>query len=291
MYMPYTSNPHMPRVRMDAVKLVRQGWSYRKVARYTGFSVGAIASWVKKADSLGRNQLWIPTESSRPKHHPKTLSKEVVKIIIEERLQTRRCAEVIHQQVLDRGIKVSLSSVKRTLKHHHLLKERSPWKRRHDPTPRPDVQKPGDLVQIDTIHIVLPQRFYVYTLLDVYSRWAHAAVSSRITTHDTLRFVRTTKKLMPFEIQMLQSDHGSEFSAYFTEHVKLEHRHSRVRRPNDNAHLERFNRTVQEECLDHVPADPKRYQNALDEYLPYYNNQRKHLGLKFKTPTEMFRSY
>lgn len=281
----------MPRVRMDAVKLVRQGWSYRKVARHTGFSIGAIASWVKKAEPLGHNSLWIPTQSSRPTRHPKALSNDVVRVIIEERQRTKRCAEVIHQQVLDRGMQVSLSSVKRTLKRHHLLKERSPWKRRHDPTPRPEAAKPGDLVQIDTIHIVLPQRFYVYTVLDVYSRWAHAKVSKRITTHDTLRFMRIVKKTIPFEIQMLQSDHGSEFSTYFTEHSRINHRHSRVRKPNDNAHLERFNRTVQEECLDHVAATPRRYQRALDEYLPYYNNERKHLSLNFKTPTEVFRSY
>jgi len=276
---------------MDAVKLVRQGWSYRKVARHTGFSIGALASWVKKAEPLGHNSLWVPTESSRPKSHPKALSQETVRAIIEERLRTKRCAEVVHQQVLDRGVRVSLSSVKRTLQRHHLLKERSPWKRRHDPTPRPEVRKPGDLVQIDTIHIVLPRRFYVYTLLDVYSRWAHAAVSERITTHDTLRFMRDVKGCIPFGIIMLQSDHGSEFSTYFTEHSKLNHRHSRVRRPNDNAHLELFNRTVQEECLDMVKADAYHYQAALNEYLPYYNNERKHLSLNFKTPMEVFRSY
>ena len=286
MYMPYTQNPTLPRLRMDAVKMVRNGRSIRQVARYYGYQPSTISRWVKKAESLGHNNLWIPTESSRPKQHPHELTRDVVQVIIEERLRTRRCAEVIHQQVLDRGITVSLSSVKRTLKRHHLLKERSPWKRRHDPTPRPEAVKPGDLVEIDTIHIVLPQRFYIYTLLDVYSRWAHAAVSKRITTHDTLRFMHRVKKTIPFEIHMLQSDHGSEFSTYFTEHSKLNHRHSRVRQPNDNAHLERFNRTVQEECLDHVPASPAQYQAALDEYLPYYNTERKHLSLNFKTPSE-----
>lgn len=286
MYMPYTQNPKLPRVRMDAVKMVRSGKSIRQVARYFGYEPSTISRWVQKARLLGHNGLWIPTESSQPKKHPKELPIDVVQAIIEERLKTKRCAEVIHQQVLERGIAVSLSSVKRTLKRHHLLKERSPWKRQHDSTPRPQVSKPGDLVQIDTIHIVLPERFYVYTLLDVYSRWAHAAVSERITTHDTLRFMQAVKRCIPFGITMLQSDHGSEFSTYFTEHVKLEHRHCRVRRPNDNAHLERFNRTVQEECLDAVRPTPQHYQAALNEYLPYYNNERKHLSLNFKSPSQ-----
>ena len=35
--MPYTTNPHLPRVRRDAVQLVKyRGWSMRKTARYFG---------------------------------------------------------------------------------------------------------------------------------------------------------------------------------------------------------------------------------------------------------------
>jgi transposase InsO family protein len=271
---------------MEAVRLIQQGKSYREVARHLGYSAGAIHRWVQKSKLMPHNRHTIPTESSAPGHHPNALTPGVVEAIIETRRRIKRCPEVVHQEMLEQGYSVSLSSVYRTLKRHHLLKERSHLKRRHDPTTRPEVVKPGDLVQIDTIHIGFPKHFYVYTLLDVYSRWAHASVSERITTHDTLRFMQDVKSCIPFGITMLQSDHGSEFSTYFTEQVKLKHRHSRVRRPNDNAHLERFNRTVQEECLDHVKEEPKAYQDALGEYLPYYNGKRKHLSLNFKSPLD-----
>lgn len=286
MVMSYTTNPRLPRVRMQAVRLIQQGQSYREVARHFGFSVGAIHRWVQKSQQLAHNRATIPTEVSRPRTHPNALPSEVVAVIVEERLKTRRCAEVVHQQVLERGVTVSLSSVKRTLKRHGLLKERSPWQRRHDPTPRPLPTQPGALVEVDTIHVVRVERFYVYTLLDVFSRWAHAAVSLRITTHDSLRFVAAARARAPFSFTLLQSDHGPEFSTYFTEQVALPHRHSRVRTPNDNAHLERFNRTVQDECLNQVSPKPHLYQAALDEYLPYYNTERKHLSLNFATPWE-----
>lgn len=67
---------------------------------------------------------------------------------------------------------VSLSSVKRTLKRHGLLKSRSPWQKTCKSPHRPIAASPGDLVQMDTIHIytIAGQRFYVYTLLDVHSR-------------------------------------------------------------------------------------------------------------------------
>lgn len=272
---------------MEAVKLVRSGWSYRKVARHMGYSVGAIASWVKKAESIGRNELWIPTQSSRPKSHPKALPPQIIRAIVEERVKTGRCADVIYQSLKRQGIVVSLSSVKRTLDRQGLLKKRSPWKRPHDATSRPLPEKPGDLVQIDTIHIhTLGRRFYVYTLLDVYSRWAHAQVTERIRVSDTLRFVKRAKDACPFSFSMLQSDHGSEFSQGFTLGVGVAHRHSRVRTPNDNAHLERFNRTLQDECFSHVRPTLYHFRHALPPYLAYYNTERLHMGLNFKTPYE-----
>jgi transposase InsO family protein len=290
MYMAYSKNPHLPRVRMDAVKLVRAGWSYRKVARHTGFTISAISKWMKKADSLGHNQLWIPTQSSQPRHHPNELPSSVVEAIVQERAKRHRCAEVVHEELKRQGIVVSLSSVKRTLDREGLLKKRSPWKRPHDATPRPVANLPGDLVEIDTIHILTPERFYVYTLLDVCTRWAYAAVVERIRVKETLLFVREAKQVSPFPFHMLQSDHGSEFSQGFTLNVGTQHRHSRVRTPNDNAHLERFNRTLQEECLDLVRPSIPAYQKAIDEYLPYYNNERLHMGLNYETPLKRFQA-
>lgn len=288
MYMAYSKNPHLPRVRMDAVKLVRSGWSYRKVARHTGFTIGAISKWVKKAEPLGHNSLWIPTESSRPKRSPQALPRETVRAIVRQRLKHNRCAEVVQHELTEQGIHVSLSSVKRTLNRLYLVKQRSPWKRPHDATPRPTPENPGDLVEIDTIHVVVPERFYIYTLLDVCTRWAFAGVALRVRATDSLRFVTAARQQSPFPFLMLQSDHGSEFSQKFTLEVGLAHRHIRVRTPNDNAHLERFNRTLQEECFRRVRPTPWHYRRVLPEYLRYYNQERAHMSLNYQTPLERF---
>lgn len=137
-------------------------------------------------------------------------------------------------------------------------------------------------------------RLYVYTLLDVCSRFAYAWASERISTHRSLRFIRDAQPTLPFDIRTLQSDHGPEFSKWFTtqvEHDGMTHRHSRVRQPNDNAHLERFNRTIQDECLSKLSRTVQSYQRGIVEYLAYYNTERPHMGLAFKTPTEVMRSY
>lgn len=279
---------------MQAVMLVRSGWSTRKVARHLGFSQSVIVKWVKRAPQDGRKT--IPTKSSRPHAHPKALAREIVSSIIKQRLTHRRCAEVVHKELSNQGIAVSLSSVKRTLKRSGLTKERSPWKRFHRSQPRPEAFKPGDLIQIDTIHIMSSnkERFYIYTLIDVYSRWAYAKVVSRINTHQSRKFILEAQAMAPFKFQTLQSDHGPEFSSWFTEHVQakeMNHRHSRIRQPNDNAHVERFNRTLQEEGLYNVPNNPHKVRYAVSKFIPYYNTERLHLSLNLQTPLQVIPSY
>jgi transposase InsO family protein len=86
---------------------------------------------------------------------------------------------------------------------------------------------------------------------------------------------------------MLQSDNGPEFSTYFTEQIRITHRHTRVRKPNDNAHIERFNRTVQEECLCGVLLTVSALNKVLHPYLSYYNERRLHFGIDLQTPAEL----
>lgn len=295
MYMSYSQNPHLPRVRMLAVRKVKyESWSMRKSARYFGVQPSTVSRWCKK--DLTNGWRLIRTASSRPKIHPRALARNIVEAIVEQRNKRNRCGKIIHKELENRGIVVSLSSVNRTLQRCRLLRERSPWKRWHFTTPRPETKNPGDLLQIDTIHIVPGhgERFYIYTIIDVHSRWAYAKVVSHINTHESLMFVREAQQQAPFVFRALQSDHGSEFSTWLTVMVQkrgMAHRHSRVRQSNDNAHIERFNRTIQEECLDAVSRHPRQFRKAIKEYLPYYNNERLHLGINMQTPAQVLRSY
>ena len=290
--MAYTTNPHLPKVRMEAVRLVKyRGWSTRAVARHTGYSQSVIVKWCKKDATGGWRR--IPTISSKPHHHPHEVAPEVVQAIVDERMKHGRCAEVVHQELVNQGIKVSLSSVKRTLERKYLIKKRSSWKRYHPHIDRPLAQKPGDLVEIDTIHLMLDdkKRIYVITLIDVFSRWSYAKASKTINGPVTLQFVHEAQHHADFSFTMLQSDHGPEFSQYFLERIRSRHRYSRIGKPNDNSHIERFNRTLQEECLDSLPRDVKKINTALRTYLTYYNNHRLHLGINLRTPTQLIPSY
>ena len=291
--MTYTKNPNAPRVRGTAVELVRRGWSTRKVARYFGYSQSAVSKWTAKARVCGYGS--IPTESSKPKMSPRSLPRELVSEIIKERISRRRCAEHVHVALTNRGIEVSLSSVKRTLDRCHLLKKRSPWKRPHDATVRPEVTHTGALLQADTVHIIAPDgsRIYVYTLIDLFSRWAYAEAVEKIGAEPSVRFLRRAASKASFSFEMIHTDNGSEFSVWFTHacwRVGIKHRHGRVRKSNDQAHVERFNRTLQEECLDRTAHNLRSFKKVLPDYLNYYNTERTHMGINYLTPSQLIPS-
>jgi len=285
--MPYTTNPHLPSIRKEAAQLVYRGWSTRKVARHFGFNQSTIVRWFKKSKIYGYHP--IPTQSSRPKHHPKELKPEVVRKILEIRLSTKRTSEVVHQELANQGVRVSLNSVRRTIDRHGLMKKRSHLKRWHPPVERPIPLKAGDLVQLDTIHRMIDEkkRLYVFVIIDVYSRWVFAKAFAKMNAATSLNFVKEAELRSAFKFDMLQSDHGPEFGMWFVEQVKKSHRYTRIGKPNDNAHIERFNRTVQEECLDKIPNDVRLINCALKRYLRYYNHERLHLGISLRAPVQL----
>ena len=277
---------------MEAVRLVKyRGWSTRQVARYTGYSQSAIVKWCNKDPTGGWKH--IPTQSSRPHFHPRQLKEDVVEKIIGQRRKHGRCSEVVHQELINQNIKVSLNSARRTLDRYGLIKKRSSWKRYHPHVDRPFVENAGDLVQLDTVHLMISEkkRIYVMTLIDVYSRWAHAWACIKLNGVATVDFVGAAERHSGFRFKMLQLDHGPEFSSYFVSRIKAEHRYSRIGKPNDNSHIERFNRTLQEECLDKLPRDINTINKALKKYLKYYNQERLHMGINLLTPLQMIPSY
>jgi len=287
MYMAYSTNPHLPRVRREAVNFVLAGASTREAARHFGYTHSAIVKWLRRAS--GNRREYIPTGSSRPWRHPRELSPELVERIIAIRQERGQCAEVIHHRLAAAGATISLSSVKRTLKRNGLVYP-SKWKKWHQYPERPMPEKPGILVEIDSMREgVSTDALYAYALIDVCSRWAYAEACPRISTHESARFVAAARGAASFRFSTLQSDHGSEFSKWFTKQCTfcgIVHRHSRVRTPTDNAHVERFILTLQKQCLKRVPASLRAWRREIPEFLRWYNHERPHMALDMRTPVE-----
>lgn len=242
----------------------------------------------------------IPTKPAIPLH-PRRLSNDLVQLVLDVRDQLKRCAEVVwHHINYVLGIKVSLSSVCRILRRHGKYAKRRRKRQKYKGIKRPDVQKAGDLVEIDTIHLYNPiskTKRYIYTVIDVYSRMAYARAYDEIRPGLALKTILEAQDYMGIRFRTVQSDNGSEFSSYFEDRLISQGifiRHTRLGRPNDNAHIERFNRTIQEECTGNYfirSVSLATLNSRIDKYLDYYNYQRIHLGIRYRTPAEMLQRY
>lgn len=320
--MAYSTNPNLPKARALGMKLlVLERLSVQTVANRCGVHRSTIWRWKRKWDKLNENVQFtndnrparqaglafrlaackwlIPTLVSRPHTSPKAIAAEIVTRILELRRTLKRCAEIIwYHATTKEGLSVSLSSVRRILRRNYCFAGARKRRVRPDNPRRPLVTKPGELVQTDTIHYICPltkRRRYVYTVIDLYTRMAYAEVHSRILPGFAASTVLHAKQVFGFDFAMVQADNGPEFGRYFEQVLRnkgVSVRHSRLGRPNDNAHIERFNRTVQEECLGNRlthKVTNKVVQARLAAYLDYYNYERVHLSLQCQTPAEMLR--
>jgi transposase InsO family protein len=320
--MAYSNNPNLPKARATAMQLlVQEKLPMQVVANKCGVHRSTIYRWKRTWNKLNENvQLtndnrptrtagtqfriaalkWrIPTRSSRPLTSPKAITKNIVELVLSLRRMLKRCAEVVWYHLIhDNGVSISLSSVRRILKRHYEINGRKKRVRPDNPR-RPHVTKPGELIETDTIHYICPntkRRLYVYTVIDVFSRMAYAEVHPRILPGLAANVVLHARMELGFEFTMVQADNGPEFSRYFEQVLRgqdMPVRHTRLGRPNDNAHIERFNRTIQEECLGNTIyySTPRTHiQGKLDNFLHYYNYKRVHLSLQYKVPADMLQS-
>lgn len=322
--MAYSINPNLPKARAIAMKLlIVEKLPLLVVANRCGVHRTTIWRWKQKWLDLNKHvQLtnynrpnrpanskfrlaacsWrIPTITSKPHHNPWAIPDEIVKQILHVRYKLKRCAEVVwHYIKTVLNINISLSSVRRILRRHHCFDGARKKRVRPDNPRRPKPTCPGELVQTDTIHHVNPyngRRLYYYTVIDLYTRMTYVKMSTVLRQGLSAQAVLDAQISFGFTFSTVQSDNGPEYGHYFEQQLRAKNiqiRHSRLHRPNDNAHIERFNRTIQTECIGYywqasVPLT--RQKNKLNKYLDYYNNERVHLGIQLRTPQEMLQRY
>ncbi len=317
--MAYSINPNLPKARAIAMQLlVRDQLPLQVVANRCGVHRSTVYRWKRKWDVLNQyvqmnnpnrpNRIYsrtnhlnhctwrIPTSTSIPKTRPTAMPLELVELVLTVRSQIRRCAEVVwHHLVTVLGVSVSLSSVRRILRRSGVARGRKNRVRPDNPR-RPHPTSPGELVQTDTIHHVDPKsgrRLYYYTVIDLFTRMTYVILAPKLRQGLAAQAVLEAQKQWGFPIAMVQADNGPEYGRYFEQVMKqhgIQTRHSRLHRPNDNAHIERFNRTIQTECIGYywqksVPLS--RQQDMLTAYLEHYNTKRVHLGIQLLTPMQM----
>src|SRR5680860_323227 len=158
-------------------------------------------------------------------------------------------------------------------------------------------QRPGDLIQIDTVHIrPLPgKELRQFTAVDVVTRLAAFGVRSRTTAGTAAAFLDELLDRFALPIRAIQVDGGSEFMAEFEECCANNGIPVFVlppRSPKLNGCVERLNRTAREEfwqCYD-GDLDLASLTPALRDFEEEYNGLRPHQALQMRTPLEYLAS-
>jgi transposase InsO family protein len=269
--------------------------------------------------------------------HPNRVSEEIEKAILDHALEhPTQGAQRVADELLIQGIQVSSGGVRGvwsrhglTKKHERLLRlEETAEKRklklteeqiealeRFDPEFRErhiEVHFPGDLVSVDTFFVGTLKgvgKVYLQTVLDCYSRYAWGRLYTsklpltavQILNNDVLPFFEEQK----IRVRTVLSDNGREFCGrpdkhpyeLFLQLEEIEHRTTKVGRPQSNGFIERFHRTVLDEHL-RVKGRTTWYeaveemQTDLDTYLETYNRKRPHRGrgMEGRTPFQVFKA-
>ena len=149
----------------------------------------------------------------------------------------------------------------------------------------------GHLVALDTVErFVSGCRRYVITFEDIHTRFAFAWATKSHASLAAKEFFDLCRRAFPypFEFQHVLTDNGSEFKKHFDEELRrlhMVHYHTYPKTPKMNAHLERFNRTVQEEFIDYhafLLLNPDEFNRKLIDYLIFYNTERVHHAFQNK---------
>ncbi len=211
-----------------------------------------------------------------------------------------------HERLLRLEKATAERTIELTEEQMRLLERFSPeFRERHIEAPHT-----GSLVAVDTFFVGTLKgvgKLYLQTAIDCHSRYAWARLyPSKLpvtAVHLMNGDVIPTFEAHQARIETVLSDNGREFCGRPDQHPyelflqleEIEHRTTRVKRPQSNGIVERFHRTLLDE---HFRVEGRRtwfetieeMQAVLDDFLTGYNQRRPHQGrnMNGRTPAKAF---
>lgn len=234
----------------------------------------------------------LQPRSRRPQHSPGKISFSLEEEILGWRKRNWGAARIAMQ------MGIGHSRVHRILQRHGLSRlPRAPRK----VVQRYEKQRPGELLHLDIkfLPALRNARYdYEFAAVDDYSREAVAWITTEATSLAATRFLEQVQAELPYPIEAVMTDNALAFTMRLAYHSQrrtrfeqacqslgIQHRLLRPHAPECNGKVERFFRTVDEECLNVQPLfTSKARDRALEKFLWYYNHERPHLSLHGITP-------
>jgi len=251
-----------------------------------------------RAPKVKRKRLWpaeLLSEIKRQRWEHPNLGKDKLETVLNpfctEKKMPLPSASTIGRLIKDMG---GLRIFPQKVSHFGKIK---PLKRKKVLRKPKDIKAlyPGHLVALDTVErIVNGCRRYVITFEDIYTRFGFAWSTKSHASKVAEDFFTFCLKVFPFSFNFVLTDNGSEFKKHFSQKLKelhLIHYHTYPKTPKMNAHVERFNRTIQEEFIDYHAdklIEPDVFNKKLIEWLVWYNTVRPHFAFQNKLSPVQF---
>ncbi len=325
-----TAEKKVARRKLSLLQLASELNNVSKACQLMGYSRQQFYEIRRNFQTFGSQGL-LDRIAGAKSPHPNRLPKEIEEAILKYSLEFPTHGPLrVSQELALREIHVSSGGVRGVWKRHDLLRllrleehaRKSSFKlnehqvallERFEPEFRErhiDAPFSGALVAVDTFHVGYLKgvgRIYAQTAIDCHSRFAFARLytskmpltSVHLLNNDVLPFFEEHR----VPIKAILSDNGREFCGRPDKHpyelfLQLEdihHKTTQVRRPQSNGFLERFHRTLLDECLRIQGRktwfeDIHQLQTTIDSFLTTYNFHRPHQGrgMKGKTPFDAF---
>ena len=156
-----------------------------------------------------------------------------------------------------------------------------------------EIAKPNKVWAVDITYIKTPRGFvYLVALIDIFSRFiVSSKLSISLDTQPCLEILHKGLKIAT--PQIINSDQGSQFTSKdwidFLTQKNIQISMDSVGRWADNIYIERFWRTIKQEEIYINPSNNlEELRIQIDRFIKFYNYQRPHQALKYKTPSQVF---
>jgi transposase InsO family protein len=270
--------------------------------RYYGISRQVFYRWLRRYQAEG--VAGLRDRSKRPLHCPHETSSEVVGKIIYLRTNYHFGPAKISMYLKRyHDIEISNSGVWRILKRVDLsrLPAYQRYQRHDRKWKRYEKPQPGHAVQID-VKFIAPlaasskKKYYQFTAIDDCTRIRVLRIYGQLNQKTAIQFADYVLDKLPFRVEAIQTDNGSEFQTAFHWHLAdrgIRHIYIKPATPRLNGKVERSHRIDGEEFYRQLKGvvidDTELFNERLQEWQDFYNYHRPHGSLGGQTPYERLR--
>lgn len=181
----------------------------------------------------------------------------------------------------EQQLRLSVPKIYEILAERYVI--RSKWRKNQKRGAVPQAVGARAVIQMDTVAF---GQVVAFTGIDIYTKEAEVVLRPTLTSEDGAAFLQTAMaRRFTGRVEVLQTDGGPEFKGVFAQQVRAYCDRHRIARPytkNEQAYIERFNRTLRKECLGwgtYRAEDLPRLLPEVHTFLERYHYHRPHLGL------------